>query len=431
MQTVFYSLLALIGLTPLLLFFDRMWVAGAVELYAAVALAVVAVLIRPGEARHWIKTIRLAVILAALPLLWIIVQLLPLPLGSISSSIWQSAGTALGTPLWSSGSVDPGLTLLSLCRYVTLIVIAIIAAAASIDRQQAERVLIALGCATFLMALLSTAVSWGGLPLTDLLGANSALPGGSLASVFGTVLFASIGVLVVERHLTRRSTQDFRTQFLLPLAGAIFGFAVCLVAILASRSEHALFAAACGLTTVVIIQFVRRLGLDWRAAAALGCVAIGGAFAIVATKGQPVQADLSMRYAAVAPAEIISVADRLVSEVGLGGSGAGTLEAIYRLYAPQDASSILPPTSAAQIAIELGRPALWVVTAIAIVILLLCARGGFNRGRDFFYSIGAAGVSIAALISAFSDIGLNNLAVSIVLAVTLGLGLGQSVSRTL
>ena len=44
------ALLALVGLTPLLVFFDSRLVDSLVELYAAAALALVAFSIRPGEA---------------------------------------------------------------------------------------------------------------------------------------------------------------------------------------------------------------------------------------------------------------------------------------------------------------------------------------------------------------------------------------------
>ena len=58
------ALLTLIGLTPLLLFFDSLLVDGIVELYTAFVLTMVALSIRPGEAGHWLKTVRWAVVLA-------------------------------------------------------------------------------------------------------------------------------------------------------------------------------------------------------------------------------------------------------------------------------------------------------------------------------------------------------------------------------
>jgi len=79
----------------------------------------------------------------------------------------------------------------------------------------------------------------------------------------------------------------------------------------------------------------------------------------------------------------------------------------------------------------MGRPALWIMAAAMLSIIFLCASGGFNRGRDLFYSMAGAGVGVSSLVLAFCDIGLNNFAIAIVLAATLGLALAQSVSRTL
>jgi hypothetical protein len=243
---------------------------------------------------------------------------------------------------------------------------------------------------------------------------------------------AAIIILIVERHLIRRTLRDFRWQFLVPLAATVAGFAICILATIIAGSEQAIFAAACGVAIVAIIQFVRRIGLDWRAAVAMAGVAAVAAAVIVSTKAHPALADFSMRYAARASADDISVANRIVSEVGFGGSGAGTFSTIYRLYASGDAANTgtSAPTSAAQIAIELGRPMLWLIVVLMGMLIFLCARGGFNRGRDFFYSIAGAGAGVATLIFVYCDIGLNSMAISVLLASTLGLALAQSVSRT-
>ena len=89
-----------------MLFCESPWLVAGLELFIAAMLATVAVTIRPGEAAHFTKTVRWAALIAAMPLFWLIMQLLPLPAGALSGSIWQSAGAALGTPIWSSITVD-------------------------------------------------------------------------------------------------------------------------------------------------------------------------------------------------------------------------------------------------------------------------------------------------------------------------------------
>jgi len=428
-----HAIIALVALTPFLLFFDNTLVGGLVELYAAIMLAILAVSIRPGEAGHWMKTTRRAALLAALPLVWVAIQLLPIPSGGVSGSIWQTASAALDTKLLSSITIDPGITILSLCRYASLIVVGLIASAVAIERAQTERLFFAIGGATLVIALVAITFQFNAFPIINLPNAEPVRTGAIAGCIDGIVLFATIAIMVVERHGTRRNRQDYWRQFVLPLGGALVSLAICSFAILMIASSQAIFAAICGLLAVGIVQFVRRIGLGRRAALAMAGVAIAGAAAIVATKSDPAAADFSIRFASNVSADLVAVANRIIGEVGLAGSGAGTFEAIYRLYAPQDTTLILPmaPTAAAQIAIELGRPALWAIVAIAIALILLCGRGGFDRGRDFFYSTAGAGVGVATLVWGFCSSGINNIAVSILLAVTLGLTLAQSVSRTL
>ena len=250
------------------------------------------------------------------------------------------------------------------------------------------------------------------------------------SSVFGITIFANIIILVIERHLTRGDQQNIRLHFYLPLGAAGLGLAICVLALVMAGSWSALFAACCGLVTVGIIYFVRRTGLDWLAATGIAIVALVGAALFVSSKAQPAIVDFSLRYAGRAAPDRLAVASRIIDEVGLGGSGAGTLRAILPIYAAPGvaATTISVPTFAAQIAIELGRPALWVVVAATIALIVLCARGALIRGRDFFYSLTGAGVAVSALMLAFCENGLQHTAVQILLAATLGVALVQSMS---
>jgi predicted RND superfamily exporter protein len=102
------------------------------------------------------------------------------------------------------------------------------------------------------------------------------------------------------------------------------------------------------------------------------------------------------------------------------------------LYGAQEPTNLFrSSTLAAQIGVELGRPALWILMVLAGVIVFTCARASFHRGRDFFYPLAGAGVGVAMILTAFSDAGLANLATSILVAVTLGLSFAQSISRSL
>src|SRR5258708_1115149 len=179
---------------------DHVWVDSAVAIYSAATLAVIAVSLRPGEAGHWFKTVRWALVVAAVPLVWLIVQLLPFPLGAFSKSVWQSAAAALGTPMLSSTTIDPGLTFLALCRFLSLTVIGIIAAAVSIDRQQAARALVFLGCATLAMSLISLVGYSGGLAFLGRLDSTKLQSAAAAGSIYGMVLFVAIAIWLLSAN---------------------------------------------------------------------------------------------------------------------------------------------------------------------------------------------------------------------------------------
>ena len=141
MSIVYITLLTLVAATPILLFFNNLVVDGAIELYAAIGLAAVAIRMPPGEGRHFSKLIRLPMALAAIPLVWMLIQLLPLPISGLSRSIWESAAQALNAPLSASISIDPGTTILALGHYTSIVGITFVAAAICVERKNAEKLL--------------------------------------------------------------------------------------------------------------------------------------------------------------------------------------------------------------------------------------------------------------------------------------------------
>jgi hypothetical protein len=94
------------------------------------------------------------------------------------------------------------------------------------------------------------------------------------------------------------------------------------------------------------------------------------------------------------------------------------------------APALGPPSTAISIAIEWGKPALFILAAFAIQLFVFVFRGAVRRGRDAFFASAAAGAVLVALGEAFCDSSLLNTSVQIVVAVMVGLGLSQSVGRT-
>src|ERR1035437_3017171 len=120
----------LIVTTPALIIFDGPIVYGLVTAAAALSVAIVALRIRAGEAGFLATVIRLVAIVAVVPAVWMLIQVLPLKTIGLAHPIWESAAAALGRPLAGSISIDPGDTLVSLARYLSAAAIAFVAAAA-------------------------------------------------------------------------------------------------------------------------------------------------------------------------------------------------------------------------------------------------------------------------------------------------------------
>jgi hypothetical protein len=427
MSVAFFSLLVVVAAAPVLLFLDDSVVVDTIALYAAIGMLIVAASMRPLAARHLFKVIRVPAAFAVIPLAWMIIQLLPLPTGGISRSIWDSAASALGTPLAARMSVDPGLTLLSLGRLVSLMGIAFIAAAVSIERREAEKLLSTLAAVAGVISLVGLADQQGAFHLLNGWDTGGA---GIAAAISGTILFASILIMIMERYELERHRGQSLPRLLVAIGLAVAGLAICCLTLIAGQAIYALFAAACGLSIILIVYFLRRLGFGPRAGLAIGCIAVAVAAAIVATKATPVAGDVSLRYMATPDANLASLDSRMIDAVELGGSGAGAFGVISVLYGMQGPPErLLPPTFATKVAVELGRPALWIIVALTCALILLYARGAFERGRDFFFPLAAAALLAAMVVSSFCEAVMPNTAVSLLVATTLGLGCGQRASR--
>lgn len=422
------ALIALVGIVPILPFFDTPLADGLIAFYIALVFAIYVFTVRPGEASHLMTVTRWPAVLAVLPALWIIFQLLPIQTGGVSRSIWESAASAMNTTFWAGSSIDPGMTAVALTSYLAAFALAFLTAGIAIDRDAAEKLLLANGIATFVSALaLIVCLLTGWIPP---LSASAAGPTAPLiaAAAYGAIQSAVVAIMVLERSETRRGKQGVWSSPFVMLGVSTCGFALCCAAVLLADAPHAVVAMCCGIATLAIIYLVRRLGLGLIFAVIVAAVAIFAVVTVIVTKGHPADADIAARYAATGSADLIAGASRIIGEAGFAGTGAGTFDAIYRLYGAP-AGQAIPPTFAAQISIELGKPALWIIVAITLALFLAYARGAFSRGRDSFYAAGAAAACVMTVPLAFGDASASSPAIMVLLASTFGLGLAQSISR--
>ena len=220
---------------------------------------------------------------------------------------------------------------------------------------------------------------------------------------------------------------------MLTFTACLAAIATCSFAVALVATGQAIFAAACGVATLATVVVIRRFGLGPWGYSAIAAAALVGAISIVALQPRDRTADLTLAFAAHAPAPLVAITQRILMETSWSGTGAGTFAALLPIYRDIDELMIGPaaPTAAAAIAVEMGRPALWamVITAIALIMTLL--RAALRRGRDSFYPAAGAGCLVALMLLAFGNAGLFSTAVSIVAAAILGVAFAQSKSRSI
>jgi hypothetical protein len=432
--TALFFLALLIGATPAVVIFDGPIVHGLVAATTAAAVAIVARSIRPGEAGHLLTLIRPLAVIATVPALWMLIQISPLNMVGLANPIWQSAAAALGRSIAGSISIDTGATLISLGRYLSTAAIVFLATAVAADRQRAEWVLSALTAAMTFIALVVIYVALGGF--TFLSNGNDAAASGAATSsvALGVILATASAVRTLERYETRRANREQSFgRFVLTFTACLAAIAMCSFAVALVATGQAIFAAACGVATLATVIVIRRFGLGPWGYSAIAAAALVGAISIVALQPRDRTADLTLAFAAHAPAPLVAITQRILMETSWSGTGAGTFAALLPIYRDIDELMIGPaaPTAAAAIAVEMGRPALWamVITAIALIMTLL--RAALRRGRDSFYPAAGAGCLVALMLLAFGNAGLFSTAVSIVAAAILGVAFAQSKSRSI
>jgi hypothetical protein len=387
-------------------------------------LGIISTGVRPGDAGHLAKLVRPVLPLLAVPALWMLVQLFPMPFGVLSHPVWASAAEALDTPVSGHISIDLGGTLIGLVRYLTAAGILVVATAVTIDRSRAEWLLYWLMGTTAILAAALIA-----LDLIDRFhGTGPRAPAVlSAASALGAVIAAAAIIRAVERYETRRN----RAKLAWSLSASLSALVVCWIALAIAAPVPVTFASCCGFAAVGLVVTMRRLALERFATGALVTIAIIAAIAIAAASSNAGGSSPTLRFAADASPSAVSIAERMIAD-NPGGTGAGTFKSLLPIYQNIDdvTAPEWAPTTAAQVTIEMGRPALWIFVIMMIVATGLLLRGAAGRGRDSFYAIGAAGCAITLTVEAFVDASLTGTAIVILAMAVLGLGLAQSASRT-
>ncbi|MDB5635073.1 MAG: hypothetical protein JWR49_3928, partial [Tardiphaga sp.] len=148
----FILLGSLIAITPILVIVGGALVDGCLLVVTSTMVALVALTMHPGELRRFTELVKPVAIVLAIPCIWMLIQIVPLPSRSLINPAWLSTSIALGKPVIGTISLDIGATLLSLARYCFIATIAIVTTAVALDRQRADNILSMLTAVTTCIA---------------------------------------------------------------------------------------------------------------------------------------------------------------------------------------------------------------------------------------------------------------------------------------
>jgi hypothetical protein len=398
---------------------------------AAAGIAIVSRTMRPGETQFFLSFARPATMLAAIPALWMLIQVLPLPF--LAHPNWASAETAIGHPITGAISIDIGSSVMALGFYLTIVAVAFWSAAITVDRQRAESVLFALMSATALIGLTVAVANIFGLPYSNFTTSLFERTQGIDCVAMGTLIATAAGIRTMERYETRRANPDRSLSALLrTFAACAIAFAICVSVLLMRAPIGTLVATGFGFVVLTAVVMVRRLGLGPWGIVAIALPAIAVAGILAASEPRLRTESFTLAFAKDAPASLMSMSQRILGDTPLRGSGAGTFVAIAPVYRDiEDQAAIsTAPTAAAVVAIELGRPMLWLIVATMAGAIYGLLRASLRRGRDSFYSTLGASCLITLLFLSFMNAGVLGSAPAMIAATMLGLAIAQSKSRS-
>ena len=424
-------LVLLVFAAPLAVIADRPVIHGLIAAAAAVSIAIIVLRIRPGEAGFLSAVVRPIAYVAAVPAFWMIVQVMPIQTPGLAHSVWTSATEALGSPLAQTISIDPGATLIVLVRYLSTIAIALIAAAVSIDRWRAQWILLVLVAASTVTALMRLAPKSGLFPFIALetAGEQSGFIPTAVAGL-GVILSLAAALHTISQRMSHSEHTKSKPNWLI-FAACSIAFALCCLTTITVGTSQTYFAVVCGIATLIVATAIRRYDIGPWGIAAIISIVLFIMVTVIGTQLNNPSIDLSLAFASKMPKPLIEVTQRMLTESGWAGTGAGTFTKILPIFQDMDESGIgqFAPTAAATIAVEMGRTFFWATAATMLALALTLLRGALRRQRDSLYPTAGASCVIVVVLLGFDNFAPLTTSVSIIVATTIGMAIAQRKSR--
>jgi len=420
LSTAFSLLLVCIVLASGAAIHDSAAAQSLIEVLAVVALVFVGVGASAIDVNFVARCTKGLKIAAAIPVIVMIVQILPVPTGA--HSIWINANEALGRQSWGHISVDLGRTVLALTFYLANISLILVSVFVTRERRRAELLLFAL---TSIATLTTLGLLIGKFALSAGLSNKDVLSGFSALALLLSLASVARAIEASETRGGKPEPRNTRQALIACSAGLIVG----LIGLSASATLNVALTVMFAVMIFGSVEALRRIGsARWAASVILITMAIAAAMIVVWRYDSSQALSPLLQFATGGSPEAISATQRLLSDTPWLGVGAGTSAAVLPIYQDLGGSISQPPSTMAAVAIELGLPMAFFVMATVTWLIAILYRGALNRGRDSFYPAAAAAGALVLLGEAFCDPSLLNASVAVFADALIGLGIAQRVS---
>ena len=290
-------------------------------------------------------SMKVAVGLIFVAILWMMIQLLPIPSNYSPHLIWSEASQVLGQTIPARISVDPAATAAMILRYLTYLLVFLLVVRLSATRTGRDRLLFALfltACAQAVIAIVSLA--WGdrillmekwayqGSATGTFVNRNSFATFLAFGLVIGTALMLgkSVGISGPDLGKERtRSTRRSRAE-LLWLFG--FGQIVIGVALFLSGSRMGVVAATAGVAAVFFMFLVRPSGSRVRGLVLLTTFGAAGTACFFVAGAELVRRFGWLDYSANVRLSLFNQVLDMISAHPFTGYGGGAFEVAFPTF---------------------------------------------------------------------------------------------------
>lgn len=363
---------------------------------------------------------------ALLATAWMAFQLVPISTESIAHPIWRSAAAALADGLSGHISIDLGPTLRAIFSVLNLAALLFSTAVLTRGRDRAEIILLSLCIITTFIALVLIALR----SLASLTPLSEARPAFGAITALGVILNATFALRALQHHETRAQDEPRQARkYMYQAAMGLFAALLCLLALALSAHHTVLMAAAVGLIILALVFSIRRLNLSPGTATAVAATAFVAYCSLIAlqfagnTDDNPL-----LQFSHPESADAGAAVSRMLSDTRWSGTGIGSYRALAGIY--RDAAGLpgpIPVNTITSIVLEWGYVGTLLIAGLLLQLLIVLLRGALSRGRDSFYASGAAACVLAVTLQTFCDASLTEVSVQVLTAITIGLGLSQTV----